>query len=102
MRCDENEQINMKKVMKILNLHSDFMSLLFSRVTSVTGHILERKSFKNHSFKQHERASCLVLNGPYKHIAVCLEDKPGCVLSKDVPGEFPTEAVVVSRLGEEK
>lgn len=43
---------------------------------------------------------CLVLNGPYKHIAVSLVDKPGRVLSKAVLPQFPTEAVVVSRLGE--
>ena len=35
---------------------------------------------------------------PYKHIAVCLVDKPGGVLSKAVLGQFPTMAAVVSRL----
>lgn len=44
---------------------------------------------------------CLVLNGPYKHIAVCLVDKPGRVLSKAVLPQFSAEAVVVSRLGGE-
>ena len=35
---------------------------------------------------------------PYKHIAVCLVDKPGGVLSKAVLGQFPTMAAVISRL----
>lgn len=38
--------------------------------------------------KAFELKLCLVLNvhDSYKNIAVCLEDKPGSVLSKDVPG----------------
>lgn len=47
--------------------------------------------------------SCIYLEfnsgNPYKHVAVCLEDKPGSVLSKAVLEYSPSEAIVVSCLG---
>ena len=48
--------------------------------------LLRNKQHQNIFVQKPSSLSYLVLNshGPYKYVAVCLEDKPGCVLSKAV------------------
>lgn len=46
----------------------------------------KQQHYQNIFVQMPSRLNYLVLNshGPYKYVAVCLEDKPGCVLSKAV------------------